>query len=80
MPRRQQIEVISNCEEQRLGDLLKKELETADEFLAASAFLNSPGLEKIKSKLSQILDNGGYVAIVHGLTFKSLIPELSRLS
>ena len=77
MPRKPQIEVIDN-RRKKLADVLNSELGPADEFLAASAFLNSPGLEKIKSKLSQILDNGGYVAIVHGIDFQITDPGVIK--
>ena len=74
MPRTARIEVISNTK-QPLGSLLKDELRNAGEFLAASAFLNSGGLNIVEDSLRSILSSDGYVSIIHGADFRITDPD-----
>ena len=61
-----------------LGDLLAEELNTADAFYAASAFLNSGGLGIIEPSLRRILEQEGEVSIVHGADFRVTDPDAVR--
>lgn len=61
-----------------LGDLLTEELNTADAFHAASAFLNSGGLTIIEPSLRRILEQEGEVSIVHGADFRVTDPDAVR--
>ena len=58
-----------------LGELLRAELRGADEFMAASAFLNSGGLQLVESEMRRILEGGGRVSIVHGADFRIADPD-----
>ena len=58
-----------------LGEILQAELRGADEFMAASAFLNSRGLGLIESEMRRILESGGRVSIVHGADFRIADPD-----
>jgi HKD family nuclease len=71
------ITVIDNIK-QPLGDLLRLELQAADEFRAASAFFNSGGLNIIKPGIEHILQNEGSVHLVHGADFRITEPEAIR--
>ena len=63
-----------------LGDLMRNELNGADKFSAASAFLNSSGLECILPAIMNILDSEGKVSIVHGADFRITDPlAINRL-
>ncbi len=70
-------EVIDNGD-QPLGDILTKELRLADQFLAASAFLNSGGLNIIQEPMQRILENEGRVSIIHGADFLITDPQAVR--
>ena len=65
--------VIQNSQ-RRLGDLLRSELIGADKFCAASAFLNSDGLDIVLPDIRAILDGEGEVSIVHGADFRITDP------
>ncbi len=69
--------VVENQREP-LGDLLEQELNTADAFYAASAFLNSGGLGIIEPSLRRILEHEGEVSIVHGADFRVTDPDAVR--
>lgn len=73
MNRNSAVEVISNLD-RPLGDLLNEELRNADEFLAATAFLNSGGLNVVMARLEEILRTEGHVSIVHGADFRITDP------
>ena len=70
--------VIDNAG-QPLGELLDSELRSADEFLAASAFLNSNGLNVIEDNLWRILENEGRVTVIHGADFRITDPDAVRV-
>ncbi len=74
MNRDSAVEVISNLD-RPLGELLNEELRNADEFLAATAFLNSNGLNVVMAQLEEILRNEGRVSIVHGADFRITDPR-----
>ena len=71
------VTVVSNSY-QPLREILSSELMEADGFQAASAFLNSGGLEVIKPGLEKILENEGRVRIVHGADFRITDPQAMR--
>ena len=77
MTRNTEVAVVSNAS-RPLGDVLNEELRDADEFLAATAFLNSAGLDTIKPQLERILNNEGNVSIVHGADFRITDPSAVR--
>ncbi len=68
------IEVVQNSE-QPLGDLMRDQLADADQFSAASAFLNSNGLQYVLPNMQRILENEGSVSIVHGADFRITDPS-----
>lgn len=74
MNRTSEVAVVSNAN-RPLGDLLNEELRDADEFLAATAFLNSGGLNVVRAQLERILRNEGHVSIVHGADFRITDPN-----
>jgi len=61
-----------------LGELLQAELRGADEFMAASAFLNNGGLQLVESEMRRILESGGRVSMVHGADFRIADPPAIR--
>ena len=61
-----------------LGEFLRAELRGSYEFMAASAFLNSGGLDEIKDELRDILESEGRVSIVHGADFTIADPPAIR--
>ena len=71
------VDVISNSQ-QPLHELLRGELSDADEFRAASAFLNSGGLSYIMPSMRRILEGEGSVYIVHGADFRITDPQAVR--
>ena len=71
------VDVISNSQ-QPLHELLRGELSDADEFRAASAFLNSGGLSYIMPGMRRILEGEGSVYIVHGADFRITDPQAVR--
>ena len=71
------IAVISNSQ-QPLHELLCRELNEADEFRAASAFLNSGGLSYIMPGMRRILEGEGSVYIIHGADFRITDPQAVR--
>ena len=73
MTRNSEVAVVSNAS-RSLGDVLNEELRDADEFLAATAFLNSDGLNTIRPQLERILHNEGNVSVVHGADFRITDP------
>ena len=68
------IQTIDNSQTP-LGEFLRDELSDSYEFMAASAFLNSGGLEVIESELRRILESEGRVSIVHGADFRIADPD-----
>ncbi len=72
-----EIAVISNPR-QPLHETLSKELGDADEFRAASAFLNSGGLSYIIPQMRRILEGEGSVHMVHGADFRITDPAAIR--
>ena len=77
MSRNTEALVISNAN-RPLGDVLNDELRNADQFLAASAFLNSSGLNVILAQIERVLSNEGCVSIVHGADFRVTDPDAVR--
>ena len=71
------ISVINNSQ-QPLYELLRRDLNDADEFRAASAFLNSGGLSYVMPSMQRILEGEGSVHIVHGADFRITEPEAIR--
>ena len=71
------VSVIHNSD-QPLGELMRDELETADEFCASSAFLNSGGLEYVLSNMHRILEAEGSVRVIHGADFRITDPPAIR--
>ena len=71
------ISVISNSQ-QPLHELLRRELNNADEFRAASAFLNSGGLSYIMPELRRMLEGEGSVYLIHGADFRITDPKAVR--
>ena len=71
------IEVIQNADKP-LGDLMQYQLAYADQFSAASAFLNSHGLKYVLPNIQRILENEGEVKIVHGADFRITDPGAIR--
>ena len=71
------ISVIHNSV-QPLGELMRDELETADEFCAASAFLNSGGLRYVLPNMRRVLEAEGAVSVVHGADFRITDPTAIR--
>ena len=65
-------------QETPLGDFLRDELRDSHEFMAASAFLNSGGLEIIEDELRRILESDRRVSIVHGADFTIADPGAIR--
>lgn len=64
-----------------LGELMRDELDGADKFNVASAFLNSGGLDIVLPAIQRILDNEGEINIVHGADFRiSDPPAIERLT
>ena len=71
--------VIQNSE-LALGEIMRTELVGVDRFCAASAFLNSGGLDTVFPALEQILEGEGAVSIVHGADFRITDPNaINRL-
>ena len=68
------IAVVSNSQ-QPLYEILNEELKYADEFRAASAFLNSDGLSHIMPGLRRILEDEGSVYLIHGADFRITDPQ-----
>ena len=68
------IQTIDNSQTP-LGELLRDELRDSYEFMAASAFLNSGGLEMIAGEMRRILESEGQVSIVHGADFRIADPD-----
>ncbi len=64
-----QLEVLANSN-QPLGDLMRAEIDRADEFCAASAFLNSGGLNHVLPGMQRILEAEGSVRVVHSADFR----------
>ncbi|MYA60164.1 MAG: hypothetical protein F4X40_06355 [Chloroflexi bacterium] len=58
-----------------LGELMRTELNGADKFCAASAFLNSGGLGAVFPAVERILEGEGAVSIVHGADFRITDPR-----
>ena len=54
---------------------MQNDLESADEFCAASAFLNSGGLDCVLPNLRRILEAEGAVRVVHGADFRITDPQ-----
>ena len=71
------ITIVSNSQ-QPLYAILSEELRYADEFRAASAFLNSGGLNHIMPNLRRILEDEGSVYLVHGADFRITDPQAVR--
>lgn len=71
------ISVINNSQ-RPLYELLCRDLNDADEFRAASAFLNSGGLSYVMPYMQRILEGEGSVHIVHGADFRITEPEAIR--
>ena len=65
--------VIQNTDHP-LGELMRRELISADKFSAASAFLNSGGLDYVMPAIRRILEGEGEVNIVHGADFRITDP------
>ena len=55
-----------------------RELRDADEFRAASAFLNSGGLNYIMPEVRRILEGEGSVHLIHGADFRITDPQAVR--
>ena len=71
--------VIQNSE-LALGEMMRTELNGADKFCAASAFLNSGGLDAVFPAIEGILEGEGEVSIVHGADFRITDPKaIARL-
>ena len=70
-------ETIDNSQNP-LGEFLQAELRGSYEFMAASAFLNSGGLDLIEGDLRRILETEGRVSIVHGADFRIADPRAIR--
>ena len=71
---------VTQNSDRPLGDLMRNELYGADKFSAASAFLNSSGLECILPAVKNILDGEGEVNVVHGADFRITDPlAINRL-
>ena len=70
-------ETIDNAQNP-LGEFLQAELRGSYEFMAASAFLNSGGLDLIEGDLRRILETEGRVSIVHGADFRIADPRAIR--
>lgn len=66
--------VIQNSE-RALGEVMRTELNGADKFCAASAFLNSGGLDAVFPAIEGILEGEGAVSIVHGADFRITDPN-----
>ena len=66
--------VIQNSE-LALGEIMRTELIGVDKFCAASAFLNSDGLDVVFPALERILEGEGAVSIVHGADFRITDPN-----
>ena len=67
------VDILQNSDNP-LGDLLRDGLLRADEFRAASAFLNSGGLECVMPGIRRILEGEGTVSVVHGADFRISDP------
>ena len=63
------IQAIDNSQTP-LGEFLQAELRDSQDFMAASAFLNSGGLEMIVGEMRHIRKSEGSVSIVHGADFR----------
>ena len=70
-------ETIDNAQTP-LGEFLQAELRGSYEFMAASAFLNSGGLDLVESEMRRILESEGRVSIVHGADFRIADPRAIR--
>ncbi len=71
------VNVVSNSQ-RPLHEILREELRYADEFRAASAFLNSGGLSHIMPDLQRILEDEGSVYLIHGADFRITDPQAIR--
>ena len=58
-----------------LGEFLRSQLKSADEFLVASAFFTSAGFSVVKQDVQRILSDEGRVSIIHGADFRITDPD-----
>lgn len=58
-----------------IGNVIKQELQSANNVQIAVAFLKFSGVRVIESALRQCLDNGGNVELIAGLDFKTTDPQ-----
>lgn len=68
------IAVVQNSD-LALGEIMRAELKDADKFCAASAFLNSGGLDAVFPAIERILADEGAVSVVHGADFRITDPN-----
>ena len=68
------IQLLSNLN-YPIGNIVKQEMQNANNVQIAVAFLKYSGVKVIEKSLSQCLDNGGNIELIAGLDFKTTDPK-----